>query len=62
MVPNEITFTARFRNVFFSLHSTKLPPHAVHRIPITVRLMMILSKSINAITGTKMRWIKKNLK
>jgi hypothetical protein len=39
--------------------ATRLPPQDVQRMPITVRLIMILSKSNNAIAGTKMHTQKK---
>lgn len=45
---------------FFAI--TRLPPHDVQRMPNTVRLMMILSKSNNAITEAKMQEQKKNVK
>lgn len=32
----------------------RFPPQDKQRIPVTVRLMMILSKSSKAISGTKM--------
>ena len=51
--PERGYFDQRADKSFFLL-STRLPPHAVQRIPITVRLIIILSKSINAITGTNL--------
>jgi len=53
-------YKAAYKCFFFE--STKLPPHAVQRTPITVRLIMILSKSISVITGMKLHTFKLILK
>jgi len=42
--------------------ATRLPPQDVQRIPITVRLIVILSKSSSAISWTKMLTWKSVLK
>ncbi len=50
--PKETIFTRRqMMDLFFAC---RFPPQDKQRIPVTVRLMMILSKSSNAISGTKM--------
>ena len=61
MVPKEISFMKRPTFDFF-LAITRLPPQDVQRIPRIVRLMMILSKSNNAISGAKMHTLKKLVK
>ena len=61
MFPREISFIKRPVMDFF-LAITRLPPQDVQRIPRIVRLMMILSKSSNAITGVKMQSQKKLVK
>jgi len=40
----------------------RLPPQDEQRIPMTVRWIMILSRSSNAISGTKMARMEKVLK
>jgi hypothetical protein len=54
MVPKEIRFINLPAMDFF-LTITRLPSQDVHRIPRIVRLMMIFSKSNNAITRAKMQ-------
>jgi hypothetical protein len=61
MVPKEISFIKRPVMDFF-LAITRLPPQEVQRIPSTVRLIMILSKSTNGITGSKIQTQKKTVK
>ena len=56
---NEV-YTATSNGFFFEI--IRLPPQDVQHIPRTVRLIMILSKSNNAITGTKMLMQKKLVK
>jgi len=46
----------------FFFEMMRLPPQEVQRIPSTVRLIMILSKSNNAIRDTKMQMQKKPVK
>ncbi|MEO8766044.1 MAG: hypothetical protein ABI416_17210 [Ginsengibacter sp.] len=53
MVPKEIAFNRRPARDFF-LATTRLPPQDVQRMPTTVLLMMILSKSSNPIAVAKM--------
>jgi len=52
MVPKETSFIMRPVIDFF-LAIKRFPPQEVQRIPRIVRLMMILSKSNNAITEQK---------
>lgn len=58
MVPKESNCINRLMMEFF-FSATSLPPQALHRMPIMVRFIMILSRSNNAISGVKMQWLQR---